>query len=62
MTWAILTPKEISKDSIVRKVAVGAKYVKPKSRKKSATIHHIAFEVLDTLVNIEIGLRPKIIT
>ena len=42
VTWAIMTPKEISKDSIIRKIVVGAIYVKPKSKKKSATIDHIA--------------------
>ena len=42
VTWALLTPKHTTKDSIVKKIAVGALYVKPSSRKKSATLDHIA--------------------
>ena len=42
VTWALLTPKQVTKDSIIRKIVIGALYVKPSSRKKSATIDHIA--------------------
>ena len=40
MTWALLPPKVLSKDSIIRKIVLGAKYVKP--RIKNATVDHIA--------------------
>ena len=42
MTWALLTPKHTTKDSIVKKIVIGALYVKPSSRKNSATLDHIA--------------------
>ena len=42
ITWALLTPKHTSKDSIIKKIVVGALYVKPSSKKKSALIDHIA--------------------
>ena len=48
VTWGLLTPKNISKDSTVKKIVVGAIYVKPNSRKKSATHDHLA-EVYNTL-------------
>ena len=41
-TWALLTPKKISKDSIVKRIVLCAIYVKLKSRKKTATLNHIA--------------------
>ena len=34
VTWPIMTPKEISKDSILRKIVLGEIYVKPKSKKE----------------------------
>ena len=33
-TWALLTIKDASKDSIVKRIILGAIYVKPNSRKK----------------------------
>ena len=49
MTWALLTPKLASKDSMIKKrIVLGAIYVKPNRRKKSATIDHIA-QVYNTL-------------
>ena len=42
MTWALLTPKHTTKESSVNKIVIGALYVKPSSRKKSATLDHIA--------------------
>ena len=41
-TWALLTPKNVTKDSIVKKIAVCALYVKPGSKKKTALADHIA--------------------
>ena len=34
VTWGLLTPKHISKDSIVKRIVLGSIYVKPSSRKK----------------------------
>ena len=48
ITWALLSPKHVSKDSVVKKIVLGAIYVKPKSKKKTATVDHIA-EVYNTL-------------
>ena len=48
ITCAMLTPKQISKDSVVKKIILGAIYVKPSSKKKTALIDHIA-EVYNTL-------------
>ena len=42
VTWAIITPKNVTKDSIVKRIVLGALYVKPGSRKKTATVTHIA--------------------
>ena len=42
VTWGLLTPRNISKDSIIKKIVVGAIYVKPNSKKKTATLDHIA--------------------
>ena len=42
VTWAVLTPKEVSKDSIVKKIVLGAIYVRPNSKKKTATLDHIS--------------------
>ena len=42
VVWAAVTPKNLTKDSIVKKIIVGAIYVKPHSKKKSATVDHIA--------------------
>ena len=50
VTWALLAPKEIPKGSIVKRIILGAIYVKPKSKKKSATLDHIAevYNLLNT--------------
>ena len=42
ITWALLTPKEVSEDSIIQKIVLGAVYVKPKSKQKTALLDHIA--------------------
>ena len=42
VTWALLTPKIVTKDSVVNKIMLGVIYVKPGSKKKTATIDHIA--------------------
>ena len=42
VTWGLLTPKNISKESIIMKTVVGAIYVKQNSRKNPATHDHIA--------------------
>ena len=48
ITWAMLTPKEISANSVVKKIAVASIYCKPDSRKKTLLLDHIA-EVYHTL-------------
>ena len=49
-TWAIISPKSISSDSIVKKIAVCSLYCKPSSKKKSVLLDHInqAFNVIST--------------
>ena len=42
VTWAILTPKNVSSDSIVQNIILGSIYSKPNSKKKTATLDHIA--------------------
>ena len=42
ITWALLTPKLISNDSVVQKIVLGAIYSKPNSRKKTAMLDHIS--------------------
>ena len=42
ITWAILTPKQISPSSIIKKIAVASIYSKPDSRKKTLLLDHIA--------------------
>ena len=42
VTWALLTPKNVSNDSIIQNIILGSIYSKPKSRKKTATLDHIA--------------------
>ena len=42
MTWALLTPKNVTSDSIIQKIVLGAVYVKPRSKKKTALLDHIA--------------------
>ena len=41
-TWALLTPKNTSNSSLVKKIAVASFYCKPGSRKKSALIDHLS--------------------
>ena len=48
IVWALLTPKHISKDHVIKKIVLGALYVKPGSRKKTALVDHIAI-VYNTL-------------
>ena len=40
--WALLTPKEVSGFSDVKKIAVASIYCKPDSRKKTLLLDHIA--------------------
>ena len=42
VTWALLTPKNISSTSVVKKIAVASIYSKPSSRKKTLLLDHIA--------------------
>ena len=48
--WSILTPKNVTHDSKIRKIACCALYSKPDSRKKSLLLDHIsdAFNILST--------------
>ena len=39
--WALFTPKTLSSNSRVKKIAVGSVYVSPKSQFKQDTIDHI---------------------
>ena len=48
VNWALLTSKLVSKDITMRHIILGAIYVKPKSRKKTATTDHTA-DVYNTL-------------
>ena len=40
-TWAIITPKNITSDSIIKRIAVCSVYSKPDSRKKTLLLDHI---------------------
>ena len=42
ITWALLTPKQVSPTSIVKKIAVASIYSKPNSVKKTLLLDHIA--------------------
>ena len=42
ITWAVLTPKQISSTSVIKKIVVASIYSKPKSRKKTLLLDHIA--------------------
>ena len=48
--WCLLTPKNITNDSKIQKIAVCALYSKPDSRKKSLLLDHIsdAYNILST--------------
>ena len=48
ITWALLTLRDTSKESMIKRIVLGSIYVKPSSRKKTATINHIS-EVYNTL-------------
>ena len=42
VTWAAITPKNVSNDSVIKKIILGSIYSKPNSQKKTATLDHIA--------------------
>ena len=42
IVWAILSPKQVSPNSVVKKIAVVSIYCKPSSRKKNLLLDHIA--------------------
>ena len=42
ITWAIITPKTVAADSLVKRIVLGSIYSKPNSKKKTATLDHIA--------------------
>ena len=48
--WCVLTPKNVSQDSKIQKIACCSLYSKPNSRKKSLLLDHIsdAFNILST--------------
>ena len=48
VTWALLTPKQVSPTSVIKKIAVASIYCKPDSRKKTLLLDHIT-EVFHTL-------------
>ena len=48
ITWAMITPKQVGKDCVIKRIILGAIYVKPSSRKKTAMLDHIA-EVYNTM-------------
>ena len=41
VTWALLTPKNVTNDSIIQKIVLGSIYSKPASKKKTETLDHI---------------------
>ena len=41
-TWALLTPKNISSNNIVKNLILGLIYSKPKSKKKTLSLDYIA--------------------
>ena len=42
VTWAIIKPKNVMNDSMVQNIVLGSIYSKPNSKKKTATLDHIA--------------------
>ena len=42
ITWGLLTPKNVTNDSIIQNIVIGSIYSKPKSKKKTETLDHIA--------------------
>ena len=49
-TWALISPKNLTSDSLIKKIAVCSLYSKPDSRKKSLLLDHInqAFNIIST--------------
>ena len=49
-TWAIISPKNITSDSTIQKIAICSLYSKPHSKKKSLLLDHInqAFNIIST--------------
>ena len=49
-TWGLISPKNVTNDSPIKKIAVCSLYCKPDSRKKSLLLDHInqAFNILST--------------
>ena len=49
-TWALITPKSTTSDSLIKRIAVCSVYSKPDSRKKSLLLDHInqAFNLINT--------------
>ena len=42
IVWAVLAPENVQKESIIQRIVLGSIYVKPGSKKKTATLDHIA--------------------
>ena len=42
VTWALLTPKTVSNDSIIQNIVLASIYSKPKSKMKTVLLDHIA--------------------
>ena len=42
IVWALLTPKQSTKSNVISKMVLGALYVKPGCKKKTALVDHIA--------------------
>ena len=40
--WAILTPRDLTNSSVIKKIIVASFYLKPQSKKKSALLDHIS--------------------
>jgi hypothetical protein len=49
-TWALITPKNITSDSSIKRIALSCVYSKPNSKKKSLLLDHInqAFNLIST--------------
>ena len=55
--WALITPKNVTNDSKIKKIVIGAIYSKPNSRKKTATLDHITDVYNHMSVKHQIGLH-----
>ena len=53
--WAILTPKNCTTASQIKKIAVGSIYCKPNSREKTLLLDHIAQVYSQNIVVVSIG-------